>query len=243
MKAIQRAQRRRVLALRLLAVTALAATLAGCYKTDTAQVEYPFDYRQRHPITVREGTQNVEVMVGRSRGGLTPSQRADVVAFAQTWRRESSSGIIVDMPHGGPTDRAAVDSMREIRSIFVAVGVPANAVYVRNYRPTRYSLASIKLNYSKLVADAGPCGEWPRDLGPSWKSADMENRPYWNLGCASQRNLAAMVENPADLVQPRGETPPYAPRRNNVLTRYTKGESPSGAYVGFDTGKISDIGR
>jgi pilus assembly protein CpaD len=71
----------------------------------------------------------------------------------------------------------------------------------------------------------------------------MENRPYWNLGCASQRNLAAMVENPADLVQPRGETPPYAPRRNNVLTRYTKGESPSGAYVGFDTGKISDIGR
>jgi pilus assembly protein CpaD len=243
MKTIQKAQRRRVLALRLLAATALAATLAGCYKTDTAQVEYPFDYRQRHPITVREGTQNVEVMVGRSRGGLTPSQRADVVAFAQTWRRESSSGINVDMPHGGPTDRAAADSMREIRSIFAAVGVPANAIYVRNYRPTRYSLASIKLNYSKLVAEAGPCGDWPLDIGPSIKSADFENRPYWNLGCASQRNLAAMVENPADLIQPRGETPPYAPRRNSVLNKYTKGESPSGTYVGYDTGKITDIGR
>src|SRR5262245_4270641 len=243
MKTIQKAQRRRVLALRLLAATALAATLAGCYRTDTAQVEYPFDYRQRHPITVHEGAQNVEVMVGRSRGGLTPSQRADVVAFAQAWRRESSSGIIVEMPHGGPTDRAAADSMREIRSILAAVGVPANAVYVRSYRPTRYSLASIKLNYSKLVAEAGPCGQWPLDLGPSIKSANMENRPYWNLGCASQRNLAAMVENPADLIQPRGETPPYAPRRSTMMNRYTKGESPSSTYVGFDTGKITDIGR
>ena len=88
MKAIQKAQFRSRMALQLLAASALAASLAGCYQTDTAQVEYPFDYRQRHPITVREGAQNVEVMVGRNRGGLTPSQRADVVAFAQAWRRE-----------------------------------------------------------------------------------------------------------------------------------------------------------
>src|SRR5215470_9419712 len=230
MKAIQKANRRRVLALRLLAASALAATLAGCYRTDTAQVEYPFDYRQRHPITVREGAQNVEVMVGRNRGGLTPSQRADVVAFAQAWRRESSSGIIIDIPRGGPTDRAATDSIREIRSIFVAVGVPTNAIYVRHYRPTRYALASIKLNYSKLVAEAGPCGEWPRDLGSSFKSGDMDNRPYWNLGCASQRNLAAMVENPADLVQPRGETPPYTAKRTFQIDKWRKGESPATVY-------------
>jgi pilus assembly protein CpaD len=230
-------------ALRLLVTSGLAATLAGCYQTQVAQVEYPVDYRLRHPITVFEGVQNVEVMVGRNRGGLTPSQRADVVAFAQAWRRESSSGIIIDLPRGGPTDRAAADSIREIRSIFSDVGVPANAIYVRHYRPTRYALASIKLNYSKLVADAGPCGQWPADLGPSFKSGDIENRPYWNLGCATQRNLAAMVDNPADLVQPRGETPPYAPRRSVTIDRYRKGENPSGSYAGYDSGKISEVGK
>jgi len=230
------------LALRLLAAGGLAAVLAGCYQTE-AQMEYPVDYRQRHPITVREGVQNVEVMVGRNRGGLTPSQRADVVSFAQGWRRESGSGIIIDVPKGGPTDRAAEDSMREIRSILTAVEVPSNAVYVRHYRPTRYSLASIRLNYSRLVAEAGPCGQWPSDLGPSLKSGDIENRPFWNLGCATQRNLASMVDNPADLLQPRGEVPRYAPRRTTVLNRYTKGENPSGTYVGYDTGKISDLGR
>ncbi|MGA8919494.1 MAG: CpaD family pilus assembly lipoprotein, partial [Pseudolabrys sp.] len=85
--------------------------------------------------------------------------------------------------------------------------------------------------------------QWPTDLGPSLKSGFIENRPYWNLGCASQRNLAAMVDNPADLLQPRGEVPPYAPRRTVVLDRYKKGENPSGTYVGYDTGKISDLGK
>ena len=235
--------RRNRIVLRLLAVSGLAVVLSGCFETQVAQNAYPTDYRQRHPIVLRDGTQTVEVLLGRSRGGLTVDQRADVLSFAQTWRREAGSGIIVELPQGGPTDRAAADSIREIRAIFAAAGVPTNAIYVRNYRPARSSLASIKLSYSRLTAEAGPCGQWPKDLGPTWNSDYIENHPYWNLGCANQRNLAAMVENPADLVQPRGETPPWAPRRNAAINKYTKGDSPSGNYTGFDVGKISDIGR
>ena len=245
MKAISQAakSRRNRSALHLLAASGLALSLAGCFQSEVAINSYPVDYRQRHPIVVRDGTQTVEIMLGRNRGGLTPDQRADVLAFAQTWRREAGSGVIVEVPQGGPTDHAAADSMREIRSIFSAVGVPANAIYVRNYKPARSSLASIKLNYSKLIAEAGPCGQWPKDIGPSWNSGYIENQPYWNLGCASQRNLAAMVENPADLVQPRGETPAWTPRRTVVLEKYRKGENPSGNYLGYDTGKISEIGK
>jgi pilus assembly protein CpaD len=99
------------------------------------------------------------------------------------------------------------------------------------------------MNYSKLSADAGPCGQWPADLGPSIDSKDFTNRPYWNLGCATQRNLAAMVDNPADLVQPRGEAPAYTGRRSVAIDKYRKGESPAGAYEGYDKGKISDLGK
>jgi pilus assembly protein CpaD len=245
MKAILQAavSRRNRSVLRLLAGGGLALSLAGCLQSEVAINSYPVDYRLRHPIVVRDGTQTVEILLGRNRGGLTPNQRADVLAFGQTWQREAGSGIIVEIPHGGPTDHAAADSMREIRSILGAVGVPSNALYVRNYKPARSSLASIKLNYSKLTAEAGPCGQWPRDIGPSWKSGYIENQPYWNLGCASQRALAAMVENPADLVQPRGETPAWTPRRTVVLEKYRKGENPSGNYLGYDTGKITDVGK
>jgi pilus assembly protein CpaD len=246
MKAMHRAvaQRRTRSALRLVAAGSLATMVAGCYyQTEAQQNAYPTDYRVRHPITVHEGVKSVEVLIGRNRGGLTPSQRADVLAFAQAWRHEAGSGIIIDEPNGGPTDHAATDAIREIRSIFGAIGVPNGAIYVRRYKPARSALATIKLNYSKLVAEAGPCGQWPRDIGPSYESGFAENQPYWNLGCASQRNLASMVDNPADLVQPRGEIPPWAPRRNAVIDHWRKGENPSGNYAGFDVGKITDIGR
>ena len=60
---------------------------------------------------------------------------------------------------------------------------------------------------SMMVAEAGPCGLWPDDLGPDNNPDHFENREYYNFGCATQRNLAAMVDQPADLVQPRAETP------------------------------------
>ena len=96
---------------------------------------------------------------------------------------------------------------------------------IRPYQTEPDKLATIKLNYSKIVATAGPCGLWPGDLGPAAEPAYQENRNYWNLGCASQRNLAAMVANPADLVQPRGEDPISTNRRSVVLDKYRKGEA------------------
>jgi len=238
------AGRRGQAALRLLAIGGLAAMLAGCYeRVATPPIEYAADYRERHPITLKEGERTVQIFIGRNRGGLTASQRADVLSFAQLWRHEATSGIVVDVPHGGPTDRAAADSMREINSIFVASGVPRRAIFVRHYRPSRTSLASITINYTKLVAHAGPCGLWPYDLGPASLSTYYQNLPSWNSGCATQRNLAAMVDNPADLVQPRGETPAYTARRSVAIDKYRKGDSPSGKYDGYEQGKIGNVGK
>jgi pilus assembly protein CpaD len=220
----------------------LAFALAGCYRTPVAE-NYPADYRERHPITLSDGERTVKVFLGRNRGGLTASQRADVLAFAHAWRHDATSGILVEVPQSGPSARAGADSLREVHAIFAASGVPREAVAVRSYRPLPAALASIKLSYSRLTAHAGPCGLWPKDLGPAYDSGDMQNRPYWNLGCATQRNLAAMVSNPADLVQPRGEAPADSARRSTAFTNYRTGKSPAGTYDGYDKGKISDLGK
>lgn len=228
---------------RALAVGGLAATLAGCYTPREATRYPPSDYRERHPITLNEGERTVELFLGRNRGGLTPAQRADVLAFARAWRREAAGGIVVQVPARSATKLSAQDSLREIHSIFGAAGIPHGSVYMQPYQPAISALASIRLNYSRLVAQAGPCGLWPADLGPALDPAYNENRSHWNLGCASQRNLASMVDNPADLVQPRGETPPYMARRSVAIDKYRKGESPAGTYDKYDQGKISDLGK
>jgi pilus assembly protein CpaD len=221
--------------------------LAACqHKTETTgSVDTsPTDYRQRHPIAIKEGERTVDLFIGRSRGGLSPAQRADVAGFAYAWKREGTGGIIIDVPAGTENTHAAHESLADVRSILVASGVPADAIVTRPYRPADPRiLATMKLNYPKMTASAGPCGLWPHDIGPSWDRTYNENHPYWNLGCASQRNLAAMVENPADLVQPRGETPAYSGRRSTVLDKYRKGESTATVYPDANKGKISDIGQ
>jgi pilus assembly protein CpaD len=164
---------------RLLTAASLVALLGGCQtQQQVAKEVYPNDYRQRHPITLKEGEQGIEVFIGRNRGGLSPSQRADVLAFTRGWRREGTSGIIIDVPRGGDTDRAAADSLREITSILAAAGVPRRAIYLQQYHPSPLSLTSIKIKFSKLTAEAGPCGLWPHDLGPGFDKQYSENRPY-----------------------------------------------------------------
>jgi len=229
---------------RLIAIVAAAMTAASCTSTRETVTPADVDYRLRHNIAIKEGPRTVELFIGASRGGLNGDQRGDVLAFAHSWRREATGGIVIDVPSGTRNEIAAANALHEVRAILSAAGVPPSAVGVRPYRPADPSkLATMKLNYPTLLAEAGPCGLWPYDLGPTLAREHNENIDYWNLGCASQRNLAAMVANKADLVQPRGEVPPYTGRRTTVLDKYHRGESSATVNPDKDQGKISDLGK
>src|SRR5262249_25613550 len=160
-------------------------------------------YRLRHPIAIKEGPRTVELLIGTSRGGLNGEQRADVLAFASRWRKEATGGVVIELLAGTRNEIAAANAGPEGRAPLSAAGGAPPAVDGRPYRPADPSkLGTVKLNYPTMTAEAGPCGLWPYDLGPTMNREHNENVDYWNLGCATQRNLAAMVENKADLVQP-----------------------------------------
>jgi pilus assembly protein CpaD len=239
-----RARSRRVrAALPLLAALGCATMLAGCLNEQVA-TPIGFDYRLRHPIAIKEGPRTIQLFIGANRGGLTPEQRADVLAFAHTWRREATGGVVIDLPTGTRNEFAAASAVQEVQAILAAAGVPPHSIEVRPFRPSDPGkLATLRLNYPTTLADAGPCGQWPHDLGPTWDREHNENMEYFNLGCATQRNLAAMVDNKADLVQPRGEVPPYTGRRTTVLDKYHRGEPTETQLADKDKGKISEAGK
>ena len=232
---------------RALAFVSIAALMAGC-KTPSMQDQVtgsiPNDYRLRHPIAVREKAQTLTVFIGDGRGTLTPTQRAEVGALASSWRQEATGGVVIEMPIGASNERAAAGASREIRSILSAAGVPHHSIEIRPYRtqdPVR--LGTIRVNYPRMAAETGPCGLWPEDIGPTSDPVYWSNRPHWNHGCASQRNLAAQVANPEDLVQPRAEGPVLASRRSTVTDKYRKGEATATQTPDANKGKISDLGQ
>lgn len=237
---------RRLLAIgaRGLMIAAIAAAVAGCKTTarDTTD-SVPADYRERHPIAIKEGKHTLVLFVAPGRGGLTAMQRAEVLAFAQSWKREATGGVTIKRPVGGAIERSARDTLKEVLSILVQAGVPNHGIGIQPYHAKGDRPATLRLNYPRMTADAGPCGLWPDDLGPSYQPKHFENRQYWNFGCASQRNLAAMVANPADLVQPRAETPAYTAKRTFGTDKWRKGQSPATNYPDAQKGAISEVGK
>ena len=229
------------------AIVGLSVALGACSYAPDAIVTggTPDDYRLRHPIAVTEANRSVVVFVGHARGGLTVTQRSDVLGLAHTWLNEGTGAITAEVPADTPNARAADATYREIRSLLLAGGVPARGITMYHYHPDDpQKLATIKLTYTKIAAVAGPCGLWPEDLGPSINNpAYNENKPYYNLGCATQRNLAAMIDNPSDLVQPRSETPAYTPRRSKAFEKYRKGDPTTTTYPEAEKAKLSDTGK
>src|SRR6202790_4938281 len=224
----------------------LAVALGACTHTEEAvQASIPDDYRLRHPIAIQEANRAVVIFVGRARGGLSAAQRADVIGLAETWLHEGTGAITADLPVDTPNARAAADAFREVHALLAAAGVPPRGIAVHHYHPEDpRQLATIRLNYPKISAVAGPCGLWPEDLGPSIKDKSyFENKPYYNFGCAYQRNMAAMVDNPSDFVQPRSETPAYTARRTTAFEKYRKGTTTTTAYPESDKAKLSDTGK
>jgi pilus assembly protein CpaD len=229
------------------ALIGIAVALGACTHTDenVATSSIPDDYRLRHPIAVEEANKSVVVFVGKGRGGLTAEQRADVMGLAEGWGHDGTGAINVDVPVDTPNARAAADSLHEIQAMLAAAGVPPRGVMVRQYRPDDpHHMPVIRLSYPRMTATAGPCGIWPEDLGPSINNKSyFENKQYYNFGCSYQRNMAAMVENPSDLVQPRPETPPYTARRSEAFEKYRKGSTTTTTYPEVDKAKLSDTGK
>src|SRR6202158_5044109 len=138
------------------ALVGLAVVLGACTHTDevlTASV--PDDYRQRHPIVIQEADRSVVIFVGHARGGLSASQRADVMGLAQTWLHEGTGAISADVPVDTANARVAADSFREVRAQLAAAGVPPRGITLRHYHPDGpRRLTTIRLSYPRIAAVA-----------------------------------------------------------------------------------------
>src|SRR6266849_8790754 len=131
------------------ALVGLAVVLGACTHTDdvlTASV--PDDFHQRHPIAIQEADRSIVIFVGHARGGLSASQRADVMGLARTWVREGTGAIVADVPVDTPNARAAVATFRDIQEVLAAGGVPSRGITLHRYHPDDPQFfATIRLSY------------------------------------------------------------------------------------------------
>jgi len=204
------------------ALAGLAVVLGACTALPAEAVvttaNLPDDYRQRHPIVIQEaGPVGRHLRRFRRRGGSF--RRAARGRCDGGWR---NSGCTKEPAPSSPPmyrsntpnarERAAGRPFREISGD--ACGgrrAPARDQSFANYHPQDpRQLATIRLNYPKNLG-RGP-GPW-RAVARGSRAFDSTTRTIsitgriTNFGCAYQRNMASMVDNPSDLEQPQSENP------------------------------------
>ena len=178
-----------------------------------------------------EGDQTLEVFVGTSRGELNAGQRAEVRSSAIAGGARATGGIAIELPVGASNERAAADAVPTIRSILAATSVPPQGIVVRGYQaPGPHTRAHSHQLSARSWPRPDHAAFGPRTSARASTATISKISRYWNHGCSTQRNLAAMVDDPADLVQPRGETPAYTMRRTTVARKISRRANPATTY-------------
>ncbi|MGD9783081.1 MAG: CpaD family pilus assembly protein [Hyphomicrobiaceae bacterium] len=208
----------------LIGVSLVALAASGCKHTDEANGKVAgwtlVDAAQRHPIIVSQKPSTLNIAVHRGSRGLSPRQRAELLDFAARYRASDAgdSRLVIAAPSGGANEVSAMHAVHEVRGVLEDEGFAAASIAVEAYSADGGN-APIRVSYLRYVAEAPECGAWPTNIGH-----DPGNAPYANFGCATQRNLAVQVANPADLLGPRTMTSRSSERRDVVYDKYVKGE-------------------
>jgi pilus assembly protein CpaD len=217
----------------LLTATTLAA---GCSSIGTSDVDMrDYDYRERHPILVSNEPEVFDMRVGMRGPALSPEIETAIGEYVREYRNDGTGGITIQVPTGAANDLAAASTGRAVHYALVRAGVPRGQIQVAPYEVGDHSkTGSLRVSYLRVKAVVPTCGLWP-----SASDTNFENRDSFNFGCTQQKNLAAMVADPADLLTPRAMDPADGNRRADVISKYRRGEDPKSNIILID----SDLGN
>ena len=204
--------------------------VAGCQNRTQSNAELlaSHDYRYRHPIVITEEPETLDLPIGQNTRNLYGPIEGTITAFAVESRRKGNGAVEILVPSGGANEAAVHAVTGDIRHALQRGGVSRSRISTRTYAvQDPKAEAPIRLSYAAMQATAGPCGAWPKNIG----GGIGENTIYENFGCATQSNLASMVDNPSDLLTPRASTPSDQARRAVVIENYRSGSNTTSSYT------------
>lgn len=216
----------------------LCALLAACtaHREKSVKGWMVSDPTARHPILVGTAPVALDLPVASGAYGLSRTQKHEVRVFLRDFKEQNEGPITVSAPSGGPNEIAVMHVLGDVRREFNRAGISRNDVQFDAYTGTGTAMSPIKIAYSTYTARGPECGDWTDNL-----ARDPKNIPYRNLGCAAQRNLAAMVANPRDLMVPRTTTPRDSQRRDVVMDKYVGGETTVSKKADEEKAKVSEV--
>ncbi|HEY2707475.1 MAG TPA: CpaD family pilus assembly protein [Caulobacteraceae bacterium] len=167
-------------------------------------------------IEVKPSSQ--ELMLAAHASGLSPAQSDALGDFMSRWMEANRGEITVKAPEHGPDSAGVYRTATAARDFLISEGVPADAVKIVGYDAGGDAAAPVRVSFVRYEAKGPQCGQSWADLAQT-----HQNVEYPEFGCSVTANIAAQLDDPADLLHPRASDPPDAQRRGVVLDKYRTG--------------------
>ncbi|MEZ5994818.1 MAG: CpaD family pilus assembly protein [Hyphomonadaceae bacterium] len=192
----------------------------------------------RYQPTAEAAIQRIEITVDPGQTELARADRARLQSFANDYLRYGHGALVLETPSGGPNSEAASVVAADTRRALVDAGVSYAAI-AGSTRPASGDAAPILVSFDRFEARAQECAPlWTQDLGHQ-----SNNQAWESFGCATNANLAALVEDPADLLHPRDETPRDSGRRDTVMGAYRQGDATGAERTDDERIAISSVAQ
>jgi pilus assembly protein CpaD len=185
-----------------------------------------------HPIVVDTASNTVRLSFSAADAGLMPDDAARFDAFVAQYKANGNGPINVTAPPG-PTSQQTLSYFGER---LAAAGIPRSRIMVGTRDDGDWR---VELRYSGLVAHTVGCSDWSSQQA----SDTASNLPMANFGCAVQHNIAAQIENPRDIVEPRALGASDAMRRATVMNAYEKGTPTAATKTSDQSVAVSNVGH
>ena len=146
----------------------------------------------------------LDLPVGAGDRGMTRSQRVSLDGFLDGYDRSAAPVLTITVPAGSGNELAAADAASDIRQ---SLRCPRHPLRTRIVMAS-YQAPSVDVSAPVRVSYHGDAGadQQMRALArrPAETTSKTSTTP--NFGCSYQNNLAAQIDNPADLLGPRKQT-------------------------------------
>jgi pilus assembly protein CpaD len=191
------------------------------------------DGAANHPIAVEPSYRQIKVGFAGGLQGMSPEDAAKFDAFLADYRAHGNGSIGISVPAGAPS-RNAITYFGERAA---ASGIARDKILVSTH-DTNNGDFRVDVSYIAYTAHTDACGDWSENLAYT-----LDNATPRNFGCAVQQNIAAMVADPRDLVQPRDLQPGDANRAAAVIGNYEQGKVTAAEKTAEQSAAVSDVAK
>ena len=206
----------------LIKTTALLGTflLAAC--ATPAPIYGPT--ANRNPVQVAESIERLELYTRPNGLELSARDTLAVSQFLDGYAQSGDGPLFINRPANALSGLGTQQAEAKIRQLMAQNGMNPAALQAGQYASAPGRPAPVVVSYRTLKAIPQNCQNM-LDL-----SSTYSNQPHSNFGCFQSANLAAMVSDPRQLLEPYAAGTPNAQRRQVVYDKYIEG-TPTSAEI------------